>query len=309
MTQLWLKGIWTSGRFALGDSDRVMTQRELEAGLAKGKIPNDAKSVAMIHCVGSRDEEHLYCSRTCCSETVKNALKVKELNPETEVYCFYRDMRTYGKNEDYYRLAREKGVIFVRFDPERKPVISPNGKKLTVNFYDFIVGDDVEIEVDLLALAEGAWPDVEGNKRLAEMLKVPLTADGFYLEAHMKLRPVDFATEGVFVCGLAHGPKNVEESISQAQAAAARAITILAKDTITAEGRVAQVNENRCIGCGTCVSICPYIAIELDTDKGIAVVNEGLCKGCGSCAAACWSAAIDIAGVSNEQLLEAITAL
>jgi heterodisulfide reductase subunit A-like polyferredoxin len=295
--------------FALGESDRVMTQRELEAGLAGGKIPHDAKSVAMIHCVGSRDEEHYYCSRTCCAETVKNALKVKELNPEAEVYCFYRDMRTYGEAEDYYRTAREKGVIFVRFDPERKPAISPNGKKLTVNFYDFIVGDDVEVEVDLLALAEGAWPDVEGNKRLAEMLKVPLTADGFYLEAHMKLRPVDFATEGVFVCGLAHGPKTVEESISQAQAAAARAITILAKDTITAEGRVAGVDENRCIGCGTCVSICPYIAIELDMEKGVAVVNEGLCKGCGSCAAACWSAAIDIAGVSNEQLLEAITAL
>jgi heterodisulfide reductase subunit A len=141
------------------------------------------------------------------------------------------------------------------------------------------------------------------------MLKVPLTADGFFLEAHMKLRPVDFATEGVFVCGLAHAPKTVEESIAQAQAAAARAATILAKPTIKAEGRVALVNERRCIGCGTCEAVCPYGAIEVDRAKMVAVVNAGLCKGCGSCAAACWSAAVDIAGVTHEQLLDAITAL
>jgi heterodisulfide reductase subunit A-like polyferredoxin len=295
--------------YGLNASDRVMTQRELEQNLAAGEIPCGAERIAMVHCVGSRDDEHPYCSRTCCTETVKNALKVKELNPEAEVVCLYRDLRTYGLAEDYYRKAREAGVLFVRFDPDRKPVVKPNGDGLTVTFYDFILGDEVEMDVDLLALAEGAWPDVGGNKRLAEMLKVPLTADGFFLEAHMKLRPVDFATEGVYLCGLAHGPKTIEESISQAQAAAARAATILARDTITAEGRVARVDERRCIGCGTCESLCPYVAVELDLEKGVAVVNEGLCKGCGSCAAGCWSAAVDVAGVSNEQLLDAITAL
>jgi heterodisulfide reductase subunit A len=295
--------------YGLSASDRVMTQREFEQHLAGGEIPHGAERIAMVHCVGSRDDEHPYCSRACCIETVKNALKVKELNPEAEVLCLYRDLRTYGLAEDYYRKARESGVLFVRFDPDRKPVVKPNGDGLTVTFYDFILGDEVEMNVDLVALAEGAWPDVDGNKKLAEMLKVPLTADGFFLEAHMKLRPVDFATEGVFLCGLAHGPKTIEESISQAQAAAARAATILARDTITAEGRVARVDERRCIGCGTCELLCPYVAIELDMEKGIAVVNEGLCKGCGSCAAGCWSAAIDVAGVSNEQLLDAITAL
>ena len=229
--------------------------------------------------------------------------------PVAEVLCLYRDLRTYGLAEDYYRKAREAGVLFVRFDPDRKPAVKPNGGGLTVTFYDFILGDEVEMAVDLVALAEGAWPDADGNKKLAEMLKVPLTADGFFLEAHMKLRPVDFATEGVYLCGLAHGPKSIEESVAQAQAAAARAATVLARDTITAEGRVARVDERLCVGCGICESLCPYIAVEIDAEKGIAVVNEGLCKGCGSCAAGCWSAAVDVAGVSNEQLLDAITAL
>ncbi len=297
--------------FGMGKSPRVMTQRELENSLAQGKIPHGAKTVVMIHCVGSRDDEHPYCSRICCSETVKNALKVKEVNPGTEVFCLYRDLRTYGKAEDYYRKARELGVIFARFDPEKKPMVETGaaGKTPTVTFRDFIIGDDVEIAADLVVLAEGAWPKVENNKRLAEMLKVPLTTDGFFLEAHMKLRPVDFATEGVFLCGMAHGPKTIEESVSQAQAAAARAVSVIANKTITAEGRVAMVDQRRCVGCGTCVSICPYLAIELDEQKGLAEVNQGLCKGCGSCAAACWSAAVDVAGVSNQQLLDAIRAL
>ncbi|MCP4220922.1 MAG: FAD-dependent oxidoreductase [bacterium] len=297
--------------FGLGEGNRVITQRELEAGLGEGNVPHDAEKIVMVHCVGSRDEEHPYCSRVCCSETVKNALKVKELKPEAEVYCLYRDLRTYGLAETYYRKAREKGVIFARFDPEGKPVVKVNDEEsVNVTFFDFIIGDDIEIDADLVVLAEGIWAKADSNKRLAEMLKVPMTTDGFFLEAHMKLRPVDFATEGVFLCGMAHGPKTVEESIAQARAAAARAITVIANDTITAEGRVARVNERMCVGCGTCVTLCPYHAIELVAEKGgVAYVNEGLCKGCGSCAAACWSAAVDVAGVSNKNLLEAITAL
>ncbi|MDI6808636.1 MAG: FAD-dependent oxidoreductase [Candidatus Eisenbacteria bacterium] len=295
--------------FALGETARVMTQRDLEQSLGEGKVPFGSTDIAMIQCVGSRDESHLYCSRICCSEAVKNALKLKELNPDANIYMFYRDLRTYGLAEDYYREAREKGIFFARFEPDNKPVVVPKGDKASVKWHDIIVGEEVEMEVDLVALAEGTWPDVAANKELAEMLKVPLTADGFFLEAHMKLRPVDFATEGVFVCGLAHAPKTIEESIAQAQAAAARASTILAKPTIRAEGRVAVVNEKRCIACGTCESVCPYGAIEVNKIKMVAEVNAGLCKGCGSCAAACWSAAVDIAGVTHEQLLDAISAL
>jgi heterodisulfide reductase subunit A len=295
--------------YGYGESDRVVSQRDLEEALAEGKVPRDAASVVMVQCVGSRDDEHPYCSRICCTEAVKNALKLKELKPESDLYILYRDMRTYGEAEDLYREAREKGVFFARFEPENKPAVTPAGDKVKIKWFDIILGEDVEIEADLVALAQGTWPDAEANKRLAEMLKVPLTADGFFLEAHMKLRPVDFATDGVFVCGLAHAPKTVEESIAQAQAAAARAATILAKPTIKAEGRVAVVNEKRCIACGTCEGVCPYNAIEVNKEKMVAEVNAGLCKGCGSCAAACWSGAVDIAGVTHEQLLDAIIAL
>ncbi|MGD8717373.1 MAG: FAD-dependent oxidoreductase [Candidatus Zixiibacteriota bacterium] len=295
--------------FGYGGSDRVISQRALEDELAEGRVPHGGRDVAMIQCVGSRDDEHPYCSRICCVEAVKNALKLKELAPESNVYILYRDMRTYGEAEDLYREAREKGVFFARFDPENKPEVAPAGDKVKLKWFDIILGEDVEVEVDLVALAQGTWPDAEANKALAEMLKVPLTADGFFLEAHMKLRPVDFATDGVFVCGLAHNPKTITESVAQAQAAAARAATILAKPTIKAEGRVAVVNEKRCIACGTCEGVCPYGAIEVNKEKMVAEANPGLCKGCGSCAAACWSGAVDIAGVTHEQLLDAITAL
>ncbi len=295
--------------FGFGQSERVIPQTALEGALAQGDVPFGAADVAMVQCVGSRDDEHPYCSRLCCRAAIKNALKLGELRPDANIYFLYRDLRTYGLAEDFYREAREKGVFFARFEPANKPTVTPAGDKVRVKWHDIILAEDVEIEVDLVALAQATWPDAHANKELAEMLKVPLSADGFFLEAHVKLRPVDFATEGVFVCGLAHAPKTLEESIAQAQAAAARAATILAKPTIKAEGRVAVVNERRCIACGTCEAVCPYGAIEVNKEKMVAEVNAGLCKGCGSCAAACWSAAVDIAGVTDEQLLDAITAL
>jgi len=320
-----------------GEDPRVVTQSELEAMLAgagnevqvtsdegEGTVwpssatwsPKHPDSVVMIQCVGSRNGEHPYCSRTCCSEAVKNALKIKELSPETSVLVLYRDMRTYGFKEDYYRRAREAGVIFMHYDAEREPQVGKqhlNGKDiLQVRLPDPLTGDTLVIDADLVVLSVATVPRSE-NRALAQMLKVPLNEDGFFLEAHVKLRPVDFATEGVFVCGLAHSPKFVEESIAQAEAAASRACTILSREMIEAEGVVPTVNVSRCTACGLCELVCAYNAVEVtvvDERRGIkaAQVNEALCKGCGACAAGCRSGAIDLRGFTNEQVLAAITA-
>jgi heterodisulfide reductase subunit A len=291
--------------YSYGKSPRIMTQRELEAALADGKC--DAQSVVMIQCVGSRNDEHPYCSRICCTNAVKNALKIKELNPKTDVYVLYRDMRTYGLYEDFYREAREKGVIFIRFSKEAPPEVTVDGDKVRVSIYEPLVGARLNLEPDVLALSAGIVAD-PGAKALAKMLKVPVNQDGFFLEAHMKLRPVDFATEGVFLCGLAHSPKMVDEVIGQACAAAARACTVLAKDQIEAEGAVARVNEELCTKCGICESNCPYAAIAKDPVIGKAHVTEVLCKGCGVCAATCPEKAITLEHYSRDEIREQIAA-
>jgi heterodisulfide reductase subunit A len=277
---------------------------------------SDLRNVVMIQCVGSRNGEHPYCSRTCCTESVKNALKVKELNPQANVFVLYRDIRTYGFKEDFYRKAREAGVIFVRYDAGDEPLVTSHnvngGEALQVRLRDPLLGEELLIDADLVALGVATVPREE-SKALAQMLKVPLNEDGFFLEAHVKLRPVDFATEGVFVCGLAHSPKFIEESITQAKAAASRASTILSKEMIEAGGVVPTVNVARCTACGLCELICAYNAVEVtvvDERRGIkaAQVNEALCKGCGACAAGCRSGAIDLRGFSNGQVLAAISA-
>ncbi|MFH1730575.1 MAG: CoB--CoM heterodisulfide reductase iron-sulfur subunit A family protein [Planctomycetota bacterium] len=296
--------------YLYGQDERVVTQREFEDMLyaEDASAIGNIRSVVMIQCVGSRDDEHPYCSRVCCGHAVKNAFKLKELNPRASVYVVFRDVRTYGLRERYYREVRGKGVIFIRRNADEKPAVHKNGDALTVDVKDAILGRELSIKADLVVLSAGIRPNPD-NKTLSQLLKVPLGSDGFFLEAHVKLRPVDFATDGVFVCGLAHYPKDVGETIAQARAAAGRAATVLSKDTIEAEGKVSAIREERCSGCGACVEVCAYSAIELDPEKGVAVVNEALCKGCGACAATCRAAAIDLRGFRNEQILEALAAI
>ena len=285
--------------YLYGADARVLTQRDLEQKLAVGQL--NAKTAVMIQCVGSRNEMRPNCSRICCSQAVKNALKIKELSPETEVYVLYKDIRTYGFREDYYREAAGKGVLFLCYDDEHEPATDVENGKLIVNAWEPILKSWIPIETDLLVLSVATVPNPD-NERLAKMLKVPLTKDGFFLEAHMKLRPLDFATDGVFLCGLAHWPKFIEESVSQACGAAARAAIILSKKTLEAEGIVSHIDEKLCIGCGLCISICPYSAIEKD-ENGLAKVNEVLCKGCGTCAASCPKRAITMHQFTDEQII------
>jgi heterodisulfide reductase subunit A len=293
--------------YLYGKDPRIMTQHELEQEIANGKFR--AKNVVMIQCVGARNEERPNCSRICCGQAVKNALKIKESNPETEVYVLYKDLRAYGFKEDYYRDAAMKGVIFVNYDDERKPQVTNENGKLKVTFWEPVIKEEVDVEPDVVVLSAATIPN-PGNKHVAEMLKVPLTKDGSFLEAHMKLRPVDFATEGVFLCGMAHSPKYVDESIAQACAAAARATTILSRDKLEMEGIIANVNEDLCSGCRICEYLCPYGAVEMKDKEGkpIAHMIEALCKGCGACGTACPTKAITMGHFTTEEILAQVKA-
>ncbi|MBN1757823.1 MAG: CoB--CoM heterodisulfide reductase iron-sulfur subunit A family protein [Chitinispirillaceae bacterium] len=300
--------------YGYGKSDRVITQRQLEEMLHDSDEKNDGTftdtitSVAMIQCVGSRDDRHGYCSRVCCSNAVKNAIALKERNPLLKVYVIFRDIRTYGLREARYRKAREAGVLFIRYDLDAKPVVVQDGDAVIVSVQDVMLGKTVSISPDLLVLSTGIVSNPD-NRQLSQFLKVPLDSDGFFLEAHVKLRPVDFATDGVFVCGLAHYPKDIGETIAQARAAAGRAATVLSKQSLESEGKTSKIREELCCGCQTCISVCAYNAIEYDAVKNVAVVNETLCKGCGACAASCRSGAIDLNGFSNEQILSMLDVL
>jgi len=294
--------------YLYGQDDRVMTQTDFEKLLADARGAKKLKTVVMIQCVGSRDAEHPYCSRICCGTAIKNALRLKEVNPKARVYVLCRDVRVYGLNERWYRRAREQGVVFVRYDETKKPVVAKEDGRLVVRTPDSLLGRTLALDADAVVLSAGIEPQKD-NRQLSQLLKVPLDADGFFLEAHVKLRPVDFATEGIFLCGLAHYPKDIGESIAQARAAAARAATILSKSEIEAEGKVATVTKSLCSGCGACVDLCAYKAIELDPVFRVAVVNEATCKGCGTCAASCRAGAIDLKGFRNEQILEAVNSI
>jgi heterodisulfide reductase subunit A len=293
--------------YLYGKNPKVMTQHELEEKIASGKF--DAKNVVMIQCVGARNEERPNCARICCGQAIKNALKIKEVSPETEVYVLYKDLRTYGFKEDYYREAATKGVLFINYEDNRKPQVTDENGKLEVSFWEPVLKEEIELKPDFLVLSAATIPNPD-NKRVAEMLKVPLTKDGFFLEAHMKLRPVDFATEGVFLCGMAHSPKYIDESISQACAAAARATTILSKSTLEMEGIVANVDEDLCSGCRICEYLCPYNAIEIKEKEGkpIAHVIEALCKGCGACGTACPTKAIAMGHFTTKEILAQVKA-
>ncbi len=293
--------------YLYGKDPRVLTQHELEEKIAKGEFK--AKNVVMIQCVGARTEERPNCARICCGQAIKNALKIKEASPETDVYILYKDVRSYGFKEDYYREAAARGAIFVNYDDERKPRVTNENAKLKVTFFEPIIKGEIRIEPDIVVLSAATVPNPD-NKRIAEMLKVPLTKDGFFLEAHMKLRPVDFQTDGVFLCGMAHSPKFIDESIAQACAAAARAATILSKKTLEMEGIVASVDEDLCSGCRICEFLCPYSAIEMKEKEGktTAHVIEALCKGCGVCGTACPTKAITLGHFTTEEIMAQVKA-
>ena len=300
--------------YLYGQSERVTLWHELEDLFgSRPETLEQTEGVAFIQCVGSREPDRPYCSKVCCTSSIRQAIDFKTQKPDLNVYILYRDIRTYGQREDLYRKARELGVIFIRFSLDEKPVVEKatiDGKeKLKITVKDHVLGIPVQLHVDYLNLATAIIP--KGQEALGRMLKVPLSEDGFFLEAHMKLRPVDFATDGIFVCGLAHYPKPIEESIAQAQATAARAASILAKESVEMEPIVSEVDQDKCIGCGLCEASCPFGAIKLVKTNGQGYKAENisaLCKGCGICSAACPQHAIDMKHFRDRQILAAVEA-
>ncbi|MBT8339800.1 MAG: FAD-dependent oxidoreductase [Desulfatitalea sp.] len=296
-----------------GQDPRIMTSLEMDQRLKAANDPalSEAQAAVFIQCVGSREPQRPYCSRVCCTHSIDNALELKKRNPDMNIFILYRDIRTYGEREYLYKEAREKGVIFVRYDLEHKPQVALADGKIQVTVTDHVLGMPMTIEADLLSLATAVLPNKD--ETLAQFFKVPLNEDGFFVEKHAKLGPSEFATDGVFLCGLAHYPKPIDEAIVQGRAAASRAVTLLARGKIHTSGNVAQVDPMMCASCGVCVSVCPYSApsfIEADArmHAGKAQINAVLCKGCGLCVASCRSGAIHLKGFDNDQIFAQISA-
>jgi heterodisulfide reductase subunit A2 len=307
--------VYTPAEYQYGADDRVMTNLELEEKIAQGdeRVIN-SQSLVMIQCVGCRNEDRNYCSRICCGESVKNALLLRERNPQMDITILFRDMRTYGFKEDYYREASNKDVKFIRYEPQDAPQVeagqSEDGRPvLKVTATDFILGKKLELDADILALAAAVIPSA-ATKEVAGLFKVTLSPDGFFKEAHVKLRPVEFATDGVFLCGIAHYPKFIQETINQAYGAAGRVLTLLSRDTVSASGSVCEVDEVKCISCGACITACTYGAIEFcETPQGRkAKVNPVLCKGDGLCNTKCATGAIQLKHYTDEEILDQIDA-
>ncbi|MFH0994721.1 MAG: FAD-dependent oxidoreductase, partial [Pseudomonadota bacterium] len=296
------------GEYLYGKDDRVLTQLEMEEQITRGdERLITAESLVMIQCVGCRQADRNYCARICCSHAIKNALKLKEMNPRMDIYILFRDMRTYGFREDYYRDAADKGVRFIRWEPEDKPQVEATKEEgrpvLRVTVADPVLGQRLAIDGDILVLSAAVIPSA-GSSEIARLFKVAMNPDGFFQEAHVKLRPVDFAADGVFLCGIAHYPKHITETISQAYGAAGRAATILTQDSVIASGAVCEVNERACESCGACISVCNYGAIAFyDTPKGKkAKVNPILCKGDGLCNTRCPAGAIYLKHFTDKEL-------
>lgn len=299
--------------YGCGQDPRIMTSLALDKMMmADDPALTQAKSAVFIQCVGSREPQRPYCSRVCCTHSIDNALELKKRNPEMNVYILYRDIRTYGEREYIYKEAREKGVIFIRYNLEQKPQVALADGKVQITVTDHVLGIPLQIDADLLTLATAVIPNKD--EALANFFKVPLNDDGFFVEKHAKLGPSEFATDGVFLCGLAHYPKPIDEAIVQGRAAASRAVTLLARETVHTSGQVAQVDPMMCSSCGVCISICPYSAPSfIDADArmhaGKAQVNPVLCKGCGLCVASCRSGAIHLKGFDNNQIFAQISAV
>jgi heterodisulfide reductase subunit A-like polyferredoxin len=291
--------------FLYEENEKVMTQVELAQHL-KEKEPQDLNQVVMIQCIGSRNQENPNCSRICCQSAIKNALHIKKLNPDTDIYILYRDIRTYGMLEEYYTEARKQGVLFFRYDPEDPPTVEASDEGVMVTFDDFLLGRKLRVSADLLALSAGMV--AEDTEELASIVKLARTAEGHFMEAHVKLRPVDMATEGVFVCGTAHSPKLLNESISQAFAAASRATTFLSQPHLTLSAVTAQVEADLCASCLICVRSCPYQVPRINED-GVSEIDMALCHGCGVCAAECPAKAIELNWYEDVQIMSKVDAL
>ncbi len=293
--------------FRYGEDSRIMTQLELGRLIhEEGKDLARWNHVAMIQCVGSRNDENPNCSRICCQNAVKNALVLKELNPDMDIVILYRDMRMYGFLEDYYTEARNRGVLFCRYDTDQPPEIAIQGKDLTITFMDKVLNRSLTMSADAVVLS--AATVAEDTEELASFLKVPRNAEGFFIEAHAKLRPVDFSSDGLYLCGMAHGPKLISESIAQAMAAASRAGSFLASVNQTVGGVVARVEESLCAACLICVRRCPY-GVPRINEHDVSEINEALCQGCGICVSECPAKAIQLAHYSDDQLMAKIDAL
>jgi heterodisulfide reductase subunit A len=307
--------VYQPTEYLYGENDRVFTHLELGEKIEEGdETVVNAGSLAMIQCVGCRNEDRDYCSRVCCSHAIKNALELKEINPGMAIYILFRDMRTYGFKEDYYREAADKDVTFIQCEPEDEPQVEAatndaGNPCLRVSVPDPILGSRLELDTDILSLAAAVVPSSR-TKEIAGLFKVTLNPDDFFKEAHVKLRPVEFAADGVYLCGMAHYPKHIDETISQAYGAAGRVLTLLSHDTVAASGSVCEVKEHDCVSCGACISACTYDAIEFcDTPKGLkARVNPILCKGDGLCCTKCPTNAIRLKHFTDEALLSQIDA-
>jgi heterodisulfide reductase subunit A2 len=294
--------------YSFGKDPRIITSLDLDKKLiADDPMLKNLTSAVFIQCVGSREPERMYCSRVCCTHSVENALELKNRNPDMNIYILYRDIRTYGEKEYLYKQAREKGIIFVRYSTSNKPNVEIKDGNLVVTVTDHVLGRPMELNVDLVSLATAIVP--YGDEQLANFFKVPMNEDGFFIEKHAKLGPSEFATDGAFLCGLAHYPKPIDESIAQAKAAVSRAVTLLSKTSIFSSGAIAQIETAKCASCGVCVSVCPYSAPLFVTEgrfAGKAEINPALCKGCGLCVASCRSGAIHLKGFDTDQIFSQI---
>ena len=298
-----------TGQYGYGKMANVITQLELEERMKKGE--SLGQNVVMINCVGARVPERTYCSRICCTTAIKNASLIKESNPKAKVWILHRDLMTYGADfENYYRKAMELGVRFVRYSLEKPPEVIGDKKVEKIKVYHELWRKEIELPCDMLVLTTPLIPG-EDNQDISKMLKVSLDEFGFFLEAHLKLRPVEFAMDGVYICGSARWPTDVTEGISQAYAVASKAAGPLRTGYVKAEAINAFVNEDQCSGCGVCEVLCPFQAIEMQSkgDKRVSHVNEAVCKGCGTCGAACPSGAISMHHFTDEQILAQVEAL